>query len=139
MRFPIFHIIVILTAAYLTPLNLATAQASTTTEFNPTFTHVVYFWFKNPDDAAARKTFEQAAKKFMQESQYAKTRFIGVAPQATREVVDDSFTYSLILTFDSAEAQAKYQAEPAHDAFVATCKELWEKVIVYDSTPLPSQ
>lgn len=105
-------------------------------EFDPTFTHVVYFWLKNPDNAADRTKFEASIKEFMSTSQYAKTRFVGVAPKASRDVVDGSFTYSLILSFESAEAQEKYQAEPAHIAFVETCKDLWAKVIVYDSIPL---
>ena len=59
-----------------------------------------------------------------------------MAPKASRDVVDDSFTYSLILSFESAEAQENYQTEQAHTAFVETCKDLWKKVIVYDSIPL---
>ncbi len=105
-------------------------------EFDPTYTHVVYFWLKNPDSAVDCLKFETSVKNFIESSQYAKTRFIGVAPKATRDVVDDSFTYSLILSFESSEAQIKYQAEPAHDIFVAECKDLWAKVIVYDSVPL---
>ncbi|MFO8026814.1 MAG: Dabb family protein [Opitutales bacterium] len=107
-------------------------------EFDPAFTHVVYFWLNNPDNEADRSKFEAAVKQFMEDSKYAKTRFVGVPPKATREVVDDSFTYSLILSFESAEAQEKYQAEPAHAAFVESCKDLWAKVIVYDSMLLPS-
>ena len=47
--------------------------------------------------------------------------------------VDDSFTYSLILSFESAEDQAAYQTEPPHLVFIEECEDLWEKVIVYDS------
>lgn len=101
--------------------------------FDSTYTHVVYFWLKSPESDADRKQFESSIKQFMRDSQYAKTRFIGTAPTATRDVVDDSFTYSLILSFESAEAQEKYQAEPAHTKFVNECKDLWSKVIVYDS------
>lgn len=121
--------------AVIFPLN-SYAAMDASHEFDPAFTHVVYFWLKHPDKAADRSTFEAAAKQFMQDSRYAKTRFIGVAPKATRAVVDDSFTYSLILSFESAEAQGKYQTEEAHTVFVETCKDLWDKVIVYDSIPL---
>lgn len=38
--------------------------------------------------------------------------------------------------FASTEDQGKYQAEPAHTAFVEACKELWSKVVVYDSIPI---
>jgi hypothetical protein len=58
---------------------------------------------------------------------------MGTPPKAVRDVVDDSFTYSLIVTFESAEAQEAYQEEEAHLIFIEECKDLWEKVIVYDS------
>lgn len=103
------------------------------TEFDHTFAHVVYFWFKNPDNQDDRAKFEASLKKFLDNSQYAKTKFIGKPPKAIRAVVDDSFTYSLVLTFDSAEAQAAYQVEAPHLVFVRECEDLWEKVIVYDS------
>ncbi|NDV43169.1 Dabb family protein [Flagellimonas sediminis] len=101
--------------------------------FDPTFTHVVYFWFKEPNNHADRVKFEASLKKFLENSQYAKTKFIGTPPKATRDVVDDSFTYSLILSFESAEDQSAYQTEPPHLVFIEECQDLWEKVIVYDS------
>jgi len=120
-------------------ISLLAPPASSAAEFDPAFTHVVYFWLKNPESAEDRKKFEEATRTFMKESKYAKTRFIGKPPKATRDVVDDSFTYSLILTFESAEAQDAYQSEPAHTQFVETCKDLWEKVIVYDAVPLDAE
>ncbi|WP_417957040.1 Dabb family protein [Flagellimonas okinawensis] len=104
-----------------------------TNNFDHTFAHVVYFWFKEPDSYEARQTFEKSLTKFLDNSQYAKTKFIGKPPKAIRDVVDDSFTYSLILTFESAEDQAAYQDEPPHLVFIEECEDLWEKVIVYDS------
>jgi len=101
--------------------------------FDHQFAHVVHFWFKNPDSKADRTTFEASLTKFLNSSKYAKTKFIGKPPKAVRGVVDDSFTYSLILSFDSPEAQEAYQVEPAHLVFVEECEALWEKVIVYDS------
>ncbi|MEZ4810320.1 MAG: Dabb family protein [Allomuricauda sp.] len=109
------------------------AQNNDKEKFDHEFAHVVYFWFKNPDSQADRAKFEASLKKFLASSKYAKTKFIGRPPKAIRSVVDDSFTYSLILSFDSAEAQAAYQVEPPHVVFVEECEDLWEKVIVYDS------
>jgi len=103
------------------------------TNFDHTFTHTVFFWFKNPDSKVARDTFEASLTKFLSKSQYAKTKFIGKPPKASRDVVDDSFTYSLILSFESAEDQAAYQEEAPHMVFIEECEDLWEKVIVYDS------
>ena len=101
--------------------------------FDSAFAHTVYFWFKNPDDPKGKTRFEASLKKFLKNSKFAKTNFIGVPPKSTRDVVDDSFTYSLIVTFDSAESQEGYQNEEAHWLFIEECKDLWEKVVVYDS------
>ena len=111
----------------------STSQEKPLIEFDSNFAHVVYFWFKNPDDASDRMKFEKSLQKFLDHSKYAKTNFIGKPPKAVREVVDDSFTYNLIVTFESEEAQADYQAEQAHLTFIEECKDLWEKVIVYDA------
>ena len=101
--------------------------------FDSNFTHVVYFWLENPDNEEDRKAFETSLQKFLDNSLYAKTNFIGVPPKASRDVVDGSFTYSLIATFESAEAQQEYQKEKAHLIFIEESSELWTEVIVYDS------
>ncbi|MDX1365403.1 Dabb family protein [Arenibacter latericius] len=105
-------------------------------QFDSNFVHTVYFWLKNPDNAEDRKAFETSLKKFLDHSQYAKTKFIGTPPKASRDVVDGSFTYSLVVTFESAEAQEKYQKEEPHLLFVKESSDLWTKVIVYDSTSI---
>jgi len=101
--------------------------------FDSNFAHTVFFWFKNPDHKEDRIKFEKSLQKFLDNSAYAKTNFIGTPPKATREVVDDSFTYSLVVTFASAEDQEAYQSEAPHLLFIEECKALWEKVIVYDA------
>ncbi|WP_411029934.1 Dabb family protein [Spongiimicrobium sp. 3-5] len=101
--------------------------------FDPSFAHTVYFWFKNPDNEADRARFEKSLQQFLDNSKFAKTDFIGKPPKASRDVVDGSFTYSLIVTFESAAAQEGYQKEEPHLLFIEECKDLWEKVIVYDS------
>jgi len=112
---------------------LATSQKSSQAEFDTNFAHVVYFWFKNPDSASDRMTFEKSLQTFLDNSKYAKTNFIGRPPKAVRDVVDDSFTYNLIVSFESSEAQTAYQDEEAHLTFIEECEDLWEKVIVYDA------
>lgn len=102
-------------------------------EFDSSFVHVVYFWLNNPNSSEDRTAFENSLQKFLDNSEFAKTNFIGTPPLSTREVVDDSFTYCLIVTFESAEAQDKYQEEPAHLQFIEESSPLWERVVVYDA------
>lgn len=103
-------------------------------DFDTNFAHTVYFWLENPDNQEECMAFENSLRKFLDNSAYAKTKFIGTPPRASRDVVDGSFTYSLIVTFESAEAQQKYQDEAPHKLFIEETSDLWTKVIVYDST-----
>ena len=97
------------------------------------FIHSVYFWLKEPNNLEDREAFEEHLTTFIDHSQYVKSKFIGTAALSEREVVDDSYTYALILTFSSKEDQDKYQAEPVHLKFVEDAKHLWTKVVVYDA------
>lgn len=102
-------------------------------EFDHNFNHTVFFWLKNPDSQADRDAFVKSLSKFLDNSGYAKTKFIGTPPKASRDVVDGSFTFSLMVSFESAEAQQAYQDEAPHKLFIEESEHLWEKVIVYDS------
>ncbi|ALM08146.1 stress responsive protein [Sediminicola sp. YIK13] len=102
-------------------------------DFDPNYVHTVFFWMKDPANEVANKKFEVSLRKFLDSSKYAKTQFIGRPPKATRDVVDDSFTYSLVLSFESAEAQENYQKEEAHLIFIEESQDLWDKVVVYDA------
>lgn len=125
----------LVTLVFLCAVGTSFAQTrDTMNEFDFNFAHTVYFWLKNPDSEADRKAFETSLRTFLDNSAYAKTQYIGKPPKASRDVVDSSFTYSLIVTFESAEAQQLYQDEPPHKKFVAESSGLWSKVIVYDST-----
>jgi len=104
--------------------------------FDSNFVHSVYFWLKNPENTEDRKAFETSLSTFLNNSKFAKTNFLGTPPKAVRDVVDDSFTYNLIVTFASAEAQEGYQNEAAHLKFIEESKHLWTKVIVYDALGL---
>lgn len=102
-------------------------------QLNPAFVHNVYFWLNNPDSKDDQKNFEKALKKFLKKSKHAETLYVGKPPKATRDVVDDSFTYAMIVSFKSDKAQEKYQKEKAHLDFIDEAQDLWNKVLVYDS------
>jgi len=126
-----------ITLVFLMTIGMALGQTTNEmNQFDSNFAHTVYFWLKNPDSPTDRKAFETSLRTFLDNSAYAKTQFIGTPPRASRDVVDGSFTYSLIVTFESAEAQQLYQDEPPHKKFVEESSGLWTKVIVYDSTSI---
>lgn len=124
---------IILLFAFTSQLMIAQQPNS---DFDKHFVHNVYFWLKNPDSKADRAAFEHSLQKFINSSKYAKTLFIGTPANTPREVVDNSWTYSLVLTFPSKEIQDKYQTEDVHLTFVKESEKLWERVQVYDSVGL---
>lgn len=96
------------------------------------FVHHVFFWLKEPNNAEARKEFENGLQALVKISQI-KSHHIGTPVESPREVVDDSFTYSYMAFFTSKEDQSNYQVHPIHLKFIEDCQHLWEKVIVYDA------
>ncbi|NND11989.1 MAG: Dabb family protein [Flavobacteriaceae bacterium] len=97
------------------------------------FAHTVYFWLHEPKNQDHRKSFETSLKKFLNTSKNITTKHIGIPASTNREVIDNSYTYSLLLTFKDKEAQDRYQEEPAHKLFIEESSGLWSKVLVYDS------
>ncbi|QGY45619.1 Dabb family protein [Maribellus comscasis] len=98
--------------------------------------HHVFFWLKEPDNQAHRQQFESALEKLLKVETITVSH-IGI-PAATEErgVVDNSYTYSYLVMFDTLEDQLVYQTHPLHLKFIEENSDLWEKVVVYDSVDI---
>ncbi|GAC1439931.1 MAG: hypothetical protein NVSMB63_05770 [Sediminibacterium sp.] len=97
------------------------------------FIHHVYFWLEKPEnkeDHAALLKGLQALSRVPSIAEY----HIGVPATTDRDVIDTSYHFSWLAVFPSKAEQDAYQTDPIHLHFVATCKQLWRKVLVYDST-----
>ena len=122
-----------LSAAVLVP---AAAQASPGVGLSGALIHHVFFWLKEPANPQVRKQFEAALKKLLR-VKTIRISHVGVpASTESRDVVDHSYSYSLMVVFDSKEDQDSYQVDPIHQAFVAENSHLWNKVVVYDSVDI---
>lgn len=97
------------------------------------FAHIVFFWLKNPDSEEDKTQLKAALEKLAKSSEYAKLLHIGTPAATDRGVIDNSYSFCMVLTFDNKEQQDKYQVEPVHLEFVETSQHLWDKVVVYDS------
>lgn len=97
------------------------------------FAHIVFFWLKNPDNQTEREAFENSLTNFINQSEFIKTKHIGKPASTNRDVIDNSYTYCLSLTFENKDLQDKYQEERKHKKFIEESSHLWKKVIVYDS------
>ncbi|MEZ5386656.1 MAG: Dabb family protein [Prosthecobacter sp.] len=99
--------------------------------------HNVYFWLKPDLTSEQRALFESELKRLPQIS-YLAHGFVGKpADTEPRPVTDHSFSFSLSLLFKNMQDHDFYQKEcPDHQRFVDTCKTFWDRVVVYDSSPL---
>ncbi len=97
------------------------------------FAHSVFFWLKQPKNKADRAAFEKSLTNFINQSVFIKTKHIGIPADTNREVIDSSYSYSLLLTFENKQDHDSYQEEPNHKQFIKESSHLWEKVMVYDS------
>lgn len=96
------------------------------------FVHQVYFWLKNPGNAADRAKLMEGLMT-LTKIKHIKTWHIGVPAGTSRDVIDGSFDVSWLNTLEDRKAQDAYQVDPVHLAFVENYKHLWAKVVVYDA------
>lgn len=104
-------------------------------KFNTLFIHHVYFWLKKPVTDDAKTQFESALKKLVKVGTIVDYH-LGVPAGTDRNVIDSSYSYSLLLTFKNRSDQDIYQTHPLHLEFVEKNSNLWERVIVYDSVSM---
>ena len=97
------------------------------------FVHVVFFWLKNADNKKERKQFENNLNTFIKGIDYIRSTHVGTPAGTDRTVVDNSYTYCLIVSFDSKKDHDAYQEHGLHKKFIEDTAALWEKVQVYDS------
>jgi len=122
-------------AASMAATSLITASKSAVACEAPimnTFVHHVFFWLKEPENKEAQKHFEKGLADLVKVPQI-QSYHIGQPVQSSRDVVDDSFSYSYMAFFKSKEDQDIYQTHPIHLKFIADCQHLWNKVVVYDA------
>ncbi len=95
--------------------------------------HHVYFWLteahQNPADRAA---FVLGLESLLNISTVASGRWAVPAPVEIRPAVDQSWDYALSIQFATLDDHNAYQVDPIHDAFLASFKEWWAKVLVSD-------
>jgi hypothetical protein len=96
------------------------------------FIHHVYFWLKNPANAADRAKLVEGLTKLSKVTTI-KSFHIGKPADTSRGVIDTSYDISWYTLFENDADQASYQVDPIHLKFVEDYSHLWGKVIVYDS------
>jgi hypothetical protein len=95
--------------------------------------HCVYFWLKPELTAEQRAEFRRGVES-LKGIKCVEQVSIGVPAGTTRRpVIDSSYDVALIVVCKDVAAEAAYQVDPLHLAFVGNCKTFWSRVQIYDS------
>lgn len=112
-----------------TNINMTNTETEAKT---PGFIHAVYFWLKKDNPELLKEFKEKGLPKLATVSSIQSVHW-GPPAGTPRDVVDNSYDMSWIVTFDNAAEQDKYQVDPIHLEFVKLYESLFERVQVYDS------
>jgi Stress responsive A/B Barrel Domain len=113
-------------------LSAASGLSEQNSNLGKQFIHHVFFWLKKPVTQEGRTRFEKGLKALIKVETIVDYH-LGIPAGTSRDVIDGTYTYSLLVTFKDGKDQEIYQTHPVHLKFIADCQDLWERVVVYDS------
>lgn len=94
--------------------------------------HHVLFWLKADASEEQKKAFRKSLES-LENIEVVKAFHVGTPAPIERDVVDISYTFSLVLFFEDLAAHNVYQVHDLHKAFLNEFKPLFEKVVIYDA------
>lgn len=94
--------------------------------------HHVLFWLKSDTSDDQKKAF-RAGLESLKGIESIRSINIGTPAPISRPVVDETYTFSLAITFDDLAGHDVYQVHTLHQAFLDRFRALFEKVIIYDA------
>ena len=95
--------------------------------------HVVYFWLKDGITAAEEQDFLNFFEELRKIPVVETLHYGKPAPTHPRPVVDNSFQYNLLVSFQDMEAINTYETHPIHLEAIEQYKQYWTKVEVRDT------
>jgi hypothetical protein len=94
--------------------------------------HQAFFWLKRPGSPEDRAALIAGLRTLGAIPQILQLSISIPAATESRDVVDASFDVLESMVFASLADQKLYQDHPIHQAFIASCGQLWDRVVVYD-------
>ena len=95
--------------------------------------HSVYFWLKEGLTEAEQSDFTNFFEMLRKVPSVQTLKYGKPAPSHPRPVVDNSFSYNLIVTFSDIEGLNAYEIDPGHLAGIEKYQHYWTKVEVRDT------
>ena len=95
------------------------------------FIHNVYFWLENSLSDVDITAFEGGLQSLCQNPP-VKSGYYGKPAGTNRDVVENSYSYGMVLIFNDVTGHDNYQSGEVHQRFLAAHMEKWTHVTVYD-------
>ena len=94
-------------------------------------THIVLIWLDNSlSQEKITKIIDDT--KQLAKINYVKSLKVGRAIHSTRKIVDDSFTFGIVMEFTDIKSMNKYLMDVRHVNYVQQLKPVIKKLLVYD-------
>ncbi len=94
--------------------------------------HIVLFWLKPDLSLGDRERFAQGVDSLREIPSVRGFSWGPPADTQERPVIDRSYSIGLMVRFDDVAGHDAYQVHELHQAFLAGCSPLWDRVAVYD-------
>lgn len=95
--------------------------------------HSVYFWLREDLNESEKDNFVEFFEELKSIEAIQTLKYGKPAPANPRPVVDNSFSYNLIVSFANMEDLNIYEDHPVHLAAIEKFKNFWVKVEVRDT------
>ncbi|KGO92148.1 Dabb family protein [Flavobacterium subsaxonicum] len=97
------------------------------------YNHYLLFWLKKDLTAQEVANFPQFFEELGKLPYLKSIHYGGPANSSPRKVLDNSFSYNVVMTFDSLEDLETYGKLPKHLEIVKKYSVYWDKMQVHDS------
>jgi len=94
--------------------------------------HHVLFWLKADTTEEQKAAFRKGLES-LEKIETVRSFHVGTPAPIERAVVDVTYTFSLVLSFDDLAGHDVYQVHTIHKAFLEEFRVFFEKVVIYDS------
>lgn len=99
-----------------------------------TIAHYVLFWLKEGLSDKEVKDFAGFFEELRKVPNVKSLHYGPAAKSKPRDVVDNSFTYNLLVYFDTLDDLEIYGTHPIHLQAIEKYSKYWTKVVVHDSS-----
>lgn len=106
---------------------------ATATNKEELIAHYVLFWLKEDLSDQEKKDFTQFFEDLKKVPTIKSLHYGSPANTTQRDVVDNSFSYNLLVYFDNMDDLDVYETHPIHLEAIEKYSKYWTKVVVHDS------